>query len=138
MVATDGNRIEFRHLGGGVTDNIRDYAHGRLRGIDIGIPHHKFFKNVVLQGSSKLLRGNALLFCRDYVAGHNRQHRAIHGHGHRHLIQRDAIEENLHVFNRVNRHTSLTHITLYPGMVRVIAAMGRQIEGDRQTLLTSS
>ena len=131
MVAADGNGIEFRHLGGGVTNNIRDYAHRGLRGIDIGIAHHEFFENVVLQGSSKLLRCHTLLFCGHYIARHNWQHCAIHGHGHRYLIQRNAIEEDLHVFNRINRYTGLADISLYAGMVRVIAAMGGQIEGHR-------
>ena len=117
MVATDGDGIKFGHLGGGVANDIRDYAHGRLRGIDIGVAHHKFFQNIVLQGSGKLLRSNTLLFCGNYIASHNRQYRAIHGHGHRHLIQGNTVKEDFHILNRINRHTSLAHITLYSRMV---------------------
>ena len=50
---------------------------------------------------------DALLFRGDDVERHDRQHRAVHGHRDRHLVERDLVEENLHVFDSVDGHAAL-------------------------------
>jgi hypothetical protein len=47
---------------------------------------------------------------RDDVAGQDRQHRAVHGHRHRHLVERDAVEQDLHVLDRVDRDAGLADV----------------------------
>ena len=64
------------------------------------------------------------------------QHGTVHGHGHGHLLQRYAIEENLHVFDGIDRNTGLTDIAYHSRVIRVVAAMGGEIESDRQADLT--
>ena len=49
--------------------------------------------------------------------------------------ERDAVEEDLHVLDRVDGDAGLAHIAHDAGMVAVIAAVGGQIEGDRHALL---
>ena len=51
------------------------------RRIDVRIAHHELFQNVVLNGAAELLGGHALLFGGHDVERHDRQHRAVHGHG---------------------------------------------------------
>ena len=92
MVATDRDGIEFRHLLGGVTNNIRHNPHGGLGWIDVGVADHKFFQNVVLQGAGKLLGRHTLLFGGHDVTGHHREYRAVHGHRYRDLIERNAVK----------------------------------------------
>src|SRR3546814_15641511 len=53
----------------------------------------------------------------------------------RHLVEWNAIEQDLHVVDRVDRDAGLADIARHAGMIAVIAAMGGQIEGDRQSLL---
>ena len=77
----------------------------------------------------------ALLFARDNEIGEDRDHRAVHRHGDRHLIQRNAVEEDFHILNRIDGHTGLADIALDPRMVTVIAPVRCQIEGHRNTLL---
>ena len=53
----------------------------------------------------------------------------------RHLVERDAVEQDLHVLERVDRHARLADVADDARMVAVIAAVGGEIEGDRQALL---
>ncbi len=62
-------------------------------------------------------------------------HRAVHGHRHAHLVERNAVEQDLHVLDGIDRDARLADIARHARMVAVIAAMGRQIEGDRQAHL---
>ena len=80
----------------------------------------------------ELLLRHALLLGGDDEAGEHRQHRAVHRHRHAHPVERDAVEQDLHVLDRVDRDAGLADIADDARMVAVVAAMGREIEGDRQ------
>ena len=80
----------------------------------------------------ELVLRHALLLGGDDVAGEHRQHRAVHRHRHAHPVERDAVEQDLHVLDRVDRHPGLADIADDARVVAVVAAMGREIEGDRQ------
>ena len=80
-------------------------------------------------------RLHALLLGRDDVERHDRQHGAVHGHRDRHLVERDLVEEDLHVLDRVDGHAGLADVAHHALVVGVVAAMRRQVEGDRQPLL---
>ena len=135
VITADGNAVEFRHIGAGITDNIRHDPHAGLGRIDIGVAHHEFFENVVLDGARQLLCRYTLTLARDDIKRQNRDHRTIHGHGYGHRVERDLVEQNLHIRDRINRHASLAHIAHNTRMIAVITAMCGQIEGDRQPLL---
>ena len=78
---------------------------------------------------------HALLLAGHHEHGQHGDDRAVHGHRHRHLLERDAVEEDLHVLDRVDGHAGLAHVTLHPGVVAVVAAVGGQVEGHRQAHL---
>ncbi len=61
--------------------------------------------------------------------------RAVHRHGDRDAVERDAVKEDLHVLDRVDGDPGLAHVTLDSRMVAVIAAWGGEVEGDRDALL---
>ena len=78
---------------------------------------------------------HALFLARD---DEHRQHRddgAVHGHRHAHLAERYAVEQDLHVLDRIDRHARLADIAGDPRMIGIIAPVGGQIEGHRQALL---
>ncbi len=77
-----------------------------------------------------------LLLGRGDVERQHRQHRAVHGHAHRHLVQRDAVEQRARVVDRVDRDARHADVTAHARVVGVVAAMGRQVEGDAQPLLS--
>ena len=53
----------------------------------------------------------------------------------RHLVERNAVEQDLHVLDAVDGDAGLADIADDARMVAVIAAMGGKIEGDRDALL---
>ena len=136
VVAGDGDGVELGHIGGGIAEDVADDPHGGLRGIDIGVADHELLEDVVLNGAGEELLVHTLLLGGQDIEGHDGQHGAVHGHGHGHLVQRDAGEEDLHIQDGVHGHAGLAHVAHHTGVVGVIAAVGGQVEGNGQTLLT--
>ncbi len=135
MIAGDRDRIEFRHVLRRVFDDVGDDAHRGSGRIDVGVPDHELFEDVVLDRAGELVLRDALFLGGDDEAGEHRQHRAVHGHRHAHLVERDAVEQDLHVLDGVDRDAGLADIADDARMVAVIAAMRRQIERHRQAHL---
>ena len=79
--------------------------------------------------------GDALLLGRDDVAREHRQHGAVHRHRHGHLVERDAVEEDLHVLDGVDRDARLADVADDARVVAVVAAVGGEVERDRQAHL---
>ena len=136
VIAGDRDRVELRHMLGGIGENIRHDAHRRVGRVDVGVAHHEFFEDVVLDRAGQLFGRHALLFRRDDEERENRQHRAVHGHRHGHLIERNAVEQRAHVIDRVDRDARHADVAHHARMVGIIAAMGREIEGDGEALLS--
>ena len=137
VVAADRNRVELRHVLGRVLDDVADDLHRRLRRVDVGVAHHELFQNVVLNRSTQLVLAHALLFGGHHIAGQHRQHRAVHGHRDRHLVERDLVEQDLHVLDRVNRHTGLADVAGHARVVAVVTPVRRQVKGHRHALPAS-
>jgi hypothetical protein len=134
VVAGDRDRVELRHMLGGVGDDVGDDAHRRFGRIDVGVAHHEFFEDVVLDGARQLLAADARLLGRDDVAGQYRQHRAVHRHRNRDLVERDAVEKDFHVLDRVDRDAGLADVAGHARMIGIVAAMGGQVERHRDAL----
>ena len=66
----------------------------------------------------ELLLRHALLLGGDDVARQHRQHGAVHGHRHAHLVERDAVEQDLHVLDGIDRHTGLADVADDARMIR--------------------
>ncbi len=81
-----------------------------------------------------LLLRHALLLGGDDVAGQHRQHGAVHGHRYRDLVERNGLEEELHVLDRVDGHAGLADVADDARMVGVVAAMGGEVERHRYAL----
>ena len=106
-----------------------------VRRVDIGVADHKLFEDVVLDRAREFFGRHALLFAGDDEGGEHRQHRAVHGHRHAHRAERDAVEEDFHILDAVDRDAGHADIAGDARMIAVIAAMGREIESDRETVL---
>ena len=137
VVAGDRDGVEARHFPGRIGDDVGDDPHRRFRRIDIGVADHELLEDIVLDRAGQFGPRTALLFARHDEIGEDRNDRAIHRHGDRHVLQRDAIEQDLHVLDAVYGDTRLANIAFDTRMIAVIAAMGGEIEGDRQTFLAS-
>ena len=135
VVAGDRDRVEARHPRGGEAEDVGDDPHARRRRVDVGVADHELLEDVVLDGPRELLRLHPLLLGRRDVEREHRQHGAVHGHRHRHLVERDAVEERARVVDRVDRDAGHADVAAHPRVVGVVAAVGGQVERDAQALL---
>ena len=53
MISADADAVKTRHMLACVFDDIGHDSHGGCRGINIGVSHHIFFEDIVLNGSRK-------------------------------------------------------------------------------------
>ena len=135
VVAGDRDGVVPRHLLRGEGEDVADDLHRGLGRIDVGVPHHELFEDVVLDRAGELRRRDALLLGRDDVEREHRQHGAVHRHRDAHLVQRDAVEQLPHVQDRVDGHARHADVTDHARVVGVVAAVGGQVEGDAKPLL---
>ena len=119
----------------GEGEDVGDDAHRGGGRIDIGVADHELFQDVVLNGPRQRRHRDALLFRRDDEQRQHRQHRAVHRHRHAHRIERDAGKERAHVIDRVDRDPGHADVAGDARMVGIVAAMGREIESDGESLL---
>ncbi len=82
--------------------------------------------------------GDPLLLSGDDEEGHDRKHRAVHGHADGHLAKRDSVEEQFHVLDGVDRNARHSDVAGDARIVAVVAAVGGEVEGDAQPLLPGS
>ena len=90
VIAGDRDGVVLRHFLRGVRKDVGDDPHRGRRRIDVGVAHHELFQNVVLNGARQFLRRNALFLGGRDEQREDRQHRAVHGHRHAHLVERNA------------------------------------------------
>ncbi len=130
MVTGDRDRVKARHMRSGVGNDVGNDPHRFLWGINIGITDHELFQDVVLQRTGKTRLIHTLLFPGNNKHGKYGNHRAIHGHGNRHLVQRNSVEQNSHILDGINSDSGHTDVSGDPRMVRVITPVGGKIKGD--------
>ena len=136
VIAADRDRVELGHVRRGEGEDVRDDPHRGRGRIDVGVPHHELFEDVVLDRPRELVGADALFLGRDDVERQDRQHRAVHGHRHAHLVERDPAKERAHVEDRVDGYARHADVALHPLVVAVIAPVSGEIERDRQAHLT--
>ena len=138
MITGDRDRVELRHLLRGVLEDISDNLHGELRRIDIGITYHELFQYIVLDRTGHFLQLSTLLQTCVDIECQYRKHTTIHGHGNRHLVQRNTIEQHFHVLQGTDRYTRFTYITNHTFVVGIVTTVSRKVERNGQTFLTGS
>ncbi|RUS20806.1 hypothetical protein BC937DRAFT_94354 [Endogone sp. FLAS-F59071] len=128
--------------------DITNEPHAWLRWVDKRVADHELLEDIILDGSREFFEVGTLLKPGDDIHGENWQHSTVHGHGNGHLIERNAVKQNLHVFNRVDSYSSHANVAHHTRVVRVVPvgmhadddgaslpSMCGQIECHRETLL---
>src|SRR2546425_7815495 len=94
------------------------------------------FQNVSLNSSAQFSRFQTLSLCNANI--HRGQNRcwSIDCHTGADLLQRYAIENDLHVFQRAHRHTATSDLALSPRTIGIIPIESRHVECDAQTRLS--
>ncbi len=110
MIAGDGNTVEFRHVARRVRNNVGHDPHRWLRRVDIGVADHELLEDVVLHRAIKQRLRHAGFLGRDNEKRQARDDRAVHRHRNGHLVERNPVEQDLHVLHGIDRHPGLANI----------------------------
>src|SRR5688572_3871443 len=135
MVAGDRNGIPLRDVLGGPCEAIDDQPERRLDREAPGMLRHVLLEDVVLNRPPECSRIHALLLGRGNVEAVQNHGRPVDRHRGGDLVERNAVEQQLHVSQAGDRYATLPYLSLGSRVVRVIAHERREIEGDRKSRL---
>ena len=110
MVPADRNGVPFRHLTRRPREYISHNPQRRTRGIYVGPTRDIFLQDVVLDSPADLPRVRALFPGDQEVERQQNRRRRIDGHRGAHVIQTNAIQQHLHVGQRINGDTHPSHL----------------------------
>ena len=121
VVPRDRDRVPARHPLGRVREEIRRDPHRRPRREDVVPAGDVLLEDVVLHRPAELRRLDALLLRDELVEQEQQRGRRVDRHRRRDVAERDAVEQQLHVRDRVDRDTRAADLALGAGVVRVVA-----------------
>ena len=136
VIAADGDGVPLRHVLGTVGHDVGDDAHRGLRWEDPRLLGDVLLQKVVLESPPERLGRHALLLAHADVHREQHRRRSVDGHRRADLVERDAVEQGLHVPERVDGHAAHSDFALGALVVRVVPHDGREVERYRQTRLT--
>ena len=90
---------------------------------------HVLLEDVVLNRAAQLPRIDTLLLRRGDVEAIENHGRSVDGHRRRDLIERNTVEEHLHVGQARDCYAALADFAFRPRMIRVVTHERRKIEG---------
>jgi hypothetical protein len=122
-------QAELVHLG--------DDPQAGVRREDVRPARQVLLDQVVLGCPGERLEVDAPLAGQRDVEGQQPHRRAVDRHRGVHLFDRDLLEEDVEVVEAVDRHADLADLGARDRVVGVVAALRRQVEGDRETGLAA-
>ena len=132
VIPADRDRVPVGHLALAEGEHIGHDPQRRPRRINVGAARDVFLENVVLNRPCQLCRCHPLPPADSDIEGEQDGCRRVDGHGRRHAIERDALEQCGHVFDRVDRHPDAADFTCSERMIGVVSHLRRQIECHAQ------
>ena len=135
VVGADVDRVPLRHVLDRVGDHVGDQPHrgaGRER---VRAAAEVLLDDVVLGRALELLGGDALVLGGDDVEREQPGGRRVDRHRRVHLVERDVVQQRLHVALVRDRHADLADLAARQLVVGVVAGLRRQVEGDREARL---
>ena len=115
---------------GAVREEVGREPHRRARREDVVAARDVLLEHVVLHRAAQLLARDALLLGDELVEQQEERRGRVDRHRRRDLVERDAVEEHLHVGERVDRDAGPPDLALGERVVRVVAELRRQVERD--------
>ena len=135
VVAADVDRVPLRDVAHRVGDHVDDQSPGGDRAVDVGPSRQVLLDDVVLGGAGEHRRVDPLVLGVGDVEGEEPCGGGVDGHRRVHLADGDLVEQLRHVTEVGDRDADLADLAGGLGSVRVVAGLGRQVEGDRQACL---
>src|ERR1700678_4530488 len=102
VIAGDGDCVPVGEFVAAAGENIGDDAHGGAQRIDVSAAGDIFLEDVILHSAGEALQIRALLFGDGDVEREENRGGGIDGHRGGNSFQRNAVEERLHVFKRID------------------------------------
>ena len=125
--------FQVGHLGGAELDDVGDQLERGARRVDEGAAGGVLLEDVVLHRAAEPVPGHPLLLGHHQVEGEEDRRRGVDGHRGGHPVERDAGQEAPHVLDRVDRHPHPPDLAAGHRIVGVVADLGGEVEGHRQT-----
>ena len=136
VIARDVDRVVALHVRCAVRDAVAHDAHRRRDRIDVLLLRHVLFEDVGLNGARQLVQIVAALLREHDVHRQQNPRGRIDRHRHRDVLQIDAVEQRLHVGERIDRHALTAHLAFAHRMVGVVTHQRRHVEVRRQAGLS--
>src|SRR5260370_18429369 len=130
VIAGDGDGVPPGKIVAAPRENIRDDAHRGAHGINVRAASDVFLEDIVLHRAGEFLEAGALPFRDGYVEAEQDGSGGVDGHRGGDFFEGDAVEERLHVFERVNGYTDFADFTESKRMVGIHADLRGQIDSD--------
>ena len=136
VVARDRDRIPQRRLGGAEPEGFRDQRERGLRRKDVRATGDILLEDVVLDRAAEPGPRNAALLRADDV--HREQDRPgrVDRHARAHLVKGDALEQEVHVLDAVDRHADAAHFAFGERGIAIESHLRREVEGDTESGLS--
>src|SRR3989338_2522213 len=135
MIARDGNRVEIRHMPEGVFHRVRHQTQGRRYGVNVSPAGDEFLEYVVLQGAAQSLGPNGAPLGYGDVKGQQNDRRGVDGQRGRNFIERNILEEPLHILDGPDVNPDSPHLALGPGVGGVQAHLSGQVKSGGKARL---
>ncbi len=132
VVAGDRDRVPPRNLLLAVLEDVGGQPHRRHGRVDVVAAGHVLLEHVVLDRAAELRRRHPLLLADELVEQQQDRRRRVDRHRGRDLVERDLVEADPHVLDRVDRHPGAPDLARAERVVGVAPELGRQVEGHRE------
>ena len=132
VIAADRDGVPVGQLGAAVLDDVGHDPQRRSRRKDVGAAGDVLLEDVVLHGAGDGPGLHPLPPRGGDVQRQQDDGGRIDRHRGRDPIQRNALEEEAHVLDGVDGHPDPAHLAPRERVVRVVADLGREVEGDAQ------
>ena len=132
VVGADVDRVPLGHLVDGEGDHVGDQPHRGLGRERVGPAREELLDDVVLGGAGERVAVHAVLLRRGHVERQQPGGGGVDRHRRVHRVERDAVQQRVHVALVGDRHAHLADLAAGQLGVGVVAGLGGQVEGDRQ------
>ena len=136
VIAGDRDRVPARHALLAVREGVGDQPHRGAGREDVGSACDVLLEDVVLHGPAEPIGRDALAARGRHVEREQDGRGRVDRHRGRDAVERNALEEIVDVLERGDGHADLARLATRHRRVGIVAHLGRQIEGHRETGLS--
>ena len=137
VVAGDRDRVPGRDPFGAVREQIGRQSHRRSRRKDVVPARDVLLEDVVLHRAAQRFTADSPPLRHELVEEQQQRRGRVDRHRRRDLVERNAVEQDLHVGERVDRDAGAADLACGVRIVGVVPELGRQVERDRQPRLAA-